>query len=207
MSYIYFLKNKTTGLKYIGVKYAKNDCNPSDFWVTYFTSSNSIKKLINVYGIEDFQYKILHVYTTPEEAILKELEYVKLAIKHKDYVNFCQFKVTPETASKAGKIGGNVQVKLKQGIHKQSREERLILLKNAREIQLTNKKNMFVNCDVEKQKERGRKGGAKNKGFRWYNDTTSSFKYTKKQQEQKSFEEFLNENSQFKKGLINTWSK
>lgn len=53
--YVYIIKNKTTGLKYVGVKYAKN-ADPEKFWVTYFTSSKHVKKLINMFGKEDFVF-------------------------------------------------------------------------------------------------------------------------------------------------------
>jgi G3E family GTPase len=52
----------------------------------------------------------------------------------------------------------------------------------------------------EWQREFGRRGGPKNKGFIWYNDGISSFKYTKKMQEVKPFEEFLKDNPQFISG-------
>jgi len=37
---------------YYGVRAARN-CNPSDLWVTYFTSSKHVKKFIEVYGKPD----------------------------------------------------------------------------------------------------------------------------------------------------------
>jgi hypothetical protein len=55
---------------------------------------------------------------------------------------------------------------------------------------------------IEDQRERGRKGGPKNKGFIWYNDGVNEFKYTANMQIMKSFDEFIDENIQFKKGII-----
>ena len=59
LPYVYFIINKTTGLKYIGSKYSKN-CDSRDFWITYFTSSRSVKYLIKKYGKKDFDFKILN---------------------------------------------------------------------------------------------------------------------------------------------------
>ena len=36
-------------MKYYGVRYAK-DCNPDDFWKSYFTSSNYVKEYRKLYG-------------------------------------------------------------------------------------------------------------------------------------------------------------
>jgi hypothetical protein len=47
----------------------------------------------------------------------------------------------------------------------------------------------------EFQSIQGKKGGKKNKGFRWYNDGISSFKYNLKQQETQTFESFVKDNN------------
>ena len=54
--------------------------------------------------------------------------------------------------------------------------------------------------DIEKQRERGKRGGVKNKGFIWYTDGVNSYKYTKKEQEELSFDQFLQQNKQYRKG-------
>lgn len=71
----------------------------------------------------------------------------------------------------------------------------------ARQKQMDDKTNQFIHCSKEKQAERGRKGGPANKGFRWVNDGKIQFKYTKKMQDIKSIEDFLNENKNIKIGL------
>ena len=116
--FVYIVKNKTTNLKYIGVKYAKG-CHPDDFWVTYFTSSNAVKKLIEVFGKEDFSFKIIHTYPNdPESAILKEAFYFSLIKKRDDYLNMTYSSGIQDLriCSKAGKVGGSIVKKKKIGI-------------------------------------------------------------------------------------------
>lgn len=198
--YVYWIKNKTTGLKYVGVKYAKG-CHPKEFWVSYFTSSKTIHKLIHLYGKEDFKIKILHVFDNEEEAILKEYSYTKLAINRKDYINFCAFPASNSfMQSKHGIVGGTIQKVLKLGIHKQSREERLSILEKARKIQIEQKINPLMHCSKEVQSLRGSIGGAKNKGFVWLTDGNNIIKYTRKMQNFKSTEEYLKENSNYRRG-------
>lgn len=55
--YTYFIKQKDTGYFYYGVKYSKN-ADPNLFWVNYFTSSKSVKKLIELYGKDSFEIQI-----------------------------------------------------------------------------------------------------------------------------------------------------
>ena len=43
----------------------------------------------------------------------------------------------------------------------------------------------------QKQSARGKKGGIKNRGFRWINDGVKSYKYTKKQQDVESVEDYV----------------
>jgi hypothetical protein len=69
--FTYLIKFKPTGQVYYGVRYAKN-CNPTQLWTTYFTSSKQIKNLIKEYGIASFQTQIRHVFNTKEAAVLWE---------------------------------------------------------------------------------------------------------------------------------------
>ena len=198
--YIYWLKNKTTGLKYIGVQYGKR-CHPNNFWVTYFTSSTGVKSLIKLYGKEDFIFKILHRFENSNQAIEKEHKYLKIAVKRKDYINRYVHKApSPLINSKRGIIGGNIQRKLGLGIHKQSHEERLEILARAHLSQEINKTNPLKHCDRQKQVERGKKGGPKNKGFIWLTDGINSIKYTAEMQKFLSVEEFLKINLNLRKG-------
>lgn len=89
-------------------------------------------------------------------------------------------------ASKAGSIGGAKQKELGIGIHTDEETRREWAKLGALSVI---EKNGFL--DKERQSERGKRGGVKNKGTKWYNNGEKLFKYTAKQQEQESFEDFL----------------
>lgn len=224
--YVYLLKNKSTQLKYVGVRYAKG-CHPKDFWNDYFTSSKSVHKLIEQFGKNDFQFKILHQYPNdPEKAILKEAEYFKIIKEKNNYINLCYSSgiLDKRICSKAGKIGGSIvknkqigifrcyeerkewaslggkigsqkQIKNNIGIHDKNNPERFIWSSLGGKTS-----GNFSNSNF--QSEMGKRGGIKNKGFIWYNDGTKSYKYTSKQQKKLSFDEFLKNNLEFKKGRL-----
>lgn len=221
--YVYIIKNKTTKMKYLGVRYAKG-CNPVDLWTTYFTSSSLVKKLINQFGKDDFIVKVIHQYPNdPKAAILREAKYFECIKKRDDFLNItyssgCQdlrvaskggkvggsivyakkigiFRSDEDRkkwASDAGKIGGAKQRDLKLGIHGLSKEQRL---KNCSK---GGKNGGFTNSEL--QRELGKRGGPKNKGFVWLTDGITSIKYSPKMQKIKSVERFLEENPSFHKG-------
>lgn len=221
--YVYIIKNKTTNMKYLGVRYAKG-CNPSDLWDTYFTSSSLVKKLIDQFGKDDFIVKVIHQYPNdPKAAILKEAKYFKYIKTRNDYLNItyssgCQdlrissrggkvggaivyarkigiFRSEEDRkiwAAEAGKIGGAKQRDLKLGIHGLSPQQRLINCSKG------GKNGGFTKPEI--QRELGRRGGPKNKGFVWLTDGEKSIKYSPKMQKEKSVECFLKENPSFYKG-------
>ncbi len=84
--YVYIIMNKTTGIKYIGSKTAKN-AHPELFWVNYFTSSNIVKLMIESFGKDDFIYRILKVHKTKYDAQQHELKLLKRVTKRHDYAN------------------------------------------------------------------------------------------------------------------------
>ena len=201
MPYIYLIYSKTLKMYYVGVRYAKN-CNPNDLWVKYFTSSKTIHKLIELYGKEDFKYKIVKIFKTAEEAILQEHQYTLKAIKKEKYLNIkAGIAVRNNICSFAGKISGAIQKEKKLGIHGLSEEQKRINSSKA------GKKGCLKNGwkDPIRQAERGRRGGPKNKGFKWYHDGTESYKYTPKQQKELPFEVFLKYNPEFSIGRIPYW--
>lgn len=69
--YTYCITHVPSGKRYYGVRWAKN-CDPSELWVTYFTSSKVIKSLIEQDGAESFTYSVRKVFTTIEKALLWE---------------------------------------------------------------------------------------------------------------------------------------
>lgn len=70
LPYVYLVTNKITNEFYYGSRYhnIKQKRTPEeDFWVYYFTSSKKIKALIELYGTDSFEIKI----------IMKDLDYDK----------------------------------------------------------------------------------------------------------------------------------
>lgn len=59
--YTYRITHLPSGKHYYGSRYAKN-CHPSDLWVKYFTSSKTVKKLIEQDGKEAFFVEIRKVF-------------------------------------------------------------------------------------------------------------------------------------------------
>jgi hypothetical protein len=69
--YTYYLYHKQTNTHYYGVRYAKT-CDPSDLWITYFSSSKKVKKLIDEYGADSFSVEVRKTFDGREQAILWE---------------------------------------------------------------------------------------------------------------------------------------
>lgn len=103
-------------------------------------------------------------------------------------------------ASAAGKIGGKLQAERGEGFHKHKTDPEL-----HRSWASKGGKKAFEN-DPERHRQMsirgGKKGGIGNKGFIWINDGNKSFKYTKKQQEAQSIDEYLKHNPHIHRGRI-----
>ena len=87
--YTYYLE-WSNGMKYYGVRYAKN-CHPSDLFVTYFTSSDYVKAYIKENGVPSI-IEIRNTFTN-ENRINEALNWEKRvldrlnAAKRNDYLN------------------------------------------------------------------------------------------------------------------------
>lgn len=128
----------------------------------------------------------IHALTSEER---KEIQRIRISNTSKEKLS--------SASSKGGKVGGKKCADLKLGIHGFSKEKRKIISNLGIDIQKQNKLG-FYNPDV--QREMGKRGGVKNKGFVWYTNGISDFKYTQNQQLQCSFEDFLLSNPKFSKG-------
>ena len=95
-------------------------------------------------------------------------------------------------AAYAGKIGGTKQRDMKLGIHGLTPEQQK---ENASK---GGKNGGFTQSHI--QSANGKKGGPKNKGFRWYSDGINNFKYTSGQQLVLSFDDFLQQHKAYRKG-------
>lgn len=151
------------------------------------------------------KYNIIKNYKVSKESVKQVLENIldknlDSAIEEilKSSENFKIIKnVNKKSCSEAGKTGGKICVENKLGIHGFSKEQRIICAKNANNCQ---KKNNQGRYNSKVQSELGKRGGPKNKGFRWYNDGVDNFKYTTMMQKDLSFEDFLKENPNYKEG-------
>ncbi len=74
--YTYRVTFIPTRKHYYGVRYA-NGCSPSDLFVSYFTSSNEIKQLIENHGVECFEYEVRKTFTNKEEAMQWETKVLR----------------------------------------------------------------------------------------------------------------------------------
>lgn len=82
--YTYCIGWTTNNVFYYGVRYAKN-CNPSDFWVTYFTSSKFVKIQREQYGEPDIIQIRKTFGNNPEKAKLWEDKVLRrLNVANKD---------------------------------------------------------------------------------------------------------------------------
>lgn len=103
-------------------------------------------------------------------------------------------KKRSEWASMGGKVGGRVQKQKGLGIHGASSEQ------NKKWASMGGKVGGFTQSEL--QRELGRRGGPKNKGFIWVNDGVKAYKYTSKMQSEKSIDDYLSENSSVKRGRL-----
>jgi hypothetical protein len=92
--YTYYLYHHPTGLKYYGVRYAKN-CDPKDLWDKYFTSCKKVKELINEYGINSFEVEIRKIFENKIDAINWENKVLRrLKVKRKkEWINISEGKM------------------------------------------------------------------------------------------------------------------
>lgn len=67
--YTYLLKHIPTNTFYYGVRFAEN-CNPEEFWKSYFTSSKrKIPELREQYGDDSFEFEIRKTFECKHKAI------------------------------------------------------------------------------------------------------------------------------------------
>ena len=55
------------GRRYYGVRFARG-CDPSDLWVTYFTSSRHIRRMIEQYGKQSFTVSVRRIFDNRDRA-------------------------------------------------------------------------------------------------------------------------------------------
>lgn len=103
--YTYLLEWSSTGMRYYGVRYAKN-CNPVDLWNPYKTSSKYVKEYVTLYGDPDV-IKIRKTFDSVDKArdwehkVLKKIS----ASSRTDYLNRTDnHSIAPEDCGKAARL-------------------------------------------------------------------------------------------------------
>jgi group I intron endonuclease len=82
MPYIYRVENNLTNQFYYGARYVETVAPDQDIWVNYFTSSKSVKKLIETYGRESFTISILETHVDADICYQHEQAFIKLHIEN-----------------------------------------------------------------------------------------------------------------------------
>jgi hypothetical protein len=138
--YTYRIFCRATNQYYYGVRFAKN-CNPSDLFVKYFTSSNGVKRLIDEYGTEVFYIEIRKIFDTTEDAKSWERRVNRWTMRWSNYLNKHSngnFILTDKERIEIGTKAGNKCRDLGLGFHSMSADERRLASRKGAE---TNKKN------------------------------------------------------------------
>lgn len=88
MAYTYLIQCIPTRQFYYGVRYS-NNCDPSDLWNTYFTSSIYVKQLIKQYGKDSFIYEVRKIFKSKTKARLWEQKVLSRirAADRPDFIN------------------------------------------------------------------------------------------------------------------------
>lgn len=73
--FTYIITHIPTNVKYYGARYAEN-CHPNDLGTIYFSSSKTLKSLIQYEGIENFPFEVRRIFKTKEETLLWEHKFL-----------------------------------------------------------------------------------------------------------------------------------
>lgn len=211
---VYETTNLINNKIYIGVHKTEN-LNDG-----YLGSGVGIKRAITKYGKENFSREVIEFCGSYDDALALEAELVNEEfISRRDtyniikggYEGFADNAIIGGYASLeqgAGVHGlskerlielGNYTVENKLGIHGMSKEDNFEAGELGRLRQKENGIGIYSKEWQEKYRESNiAKMIETNTGVPWYNDGKNEYKYSKKQQKELSFEEFLTQNPQFK---------
>ena len=76
-AYTYLIKHIPSGLVYYGVRSANKVDPEQDLWQKYFTSSNTVKQLIEDTGADSFKYEVRKEFDTLEQAAVWETKVLR----------------------------------------------------------------------------------------------------------------------------------
>lgn len=118
--YTYRIYCKSTNQYYYGVRFAEG-CHPADLFVKYFTSANSVKKLLETYGKDDFTIEIRKTFDSKDNAKSWERRVNRWTMKWANYLNKHSngnFILSAEERKAIGIKSGNKCKDEKLGFHK-----------------------------------------------------------------------------------------
>ena len=81
MPYTYKVTNNITREFYFGSRYVMAD-PATDLWVKYFTSSKSVKSLIQIHGADSFIVEIINIYDDKDKCFWDEQDLIKESISN-----------------------------------------------------------------------------------------------------------------------------
>lgn len=88
LPYTYLLKHEPTNTYYYGCRFAEG-CSPSEFWISYKTSSKYVKQLIEQYGVDSFKFEIRKIFDNKDKARNWETKVLKRmkVVSREDFIN------------------------------------------------------------------------------------------------------------------------
>jgi len=105
MAYTYLIGWSNHDKWYYGLRYAK-DCDPTDLWESYFTSSKKVKMMRDIYGEPDV-IEVRKVFDSVEKAMLWESNVLKRvnAPLNDRWLNECAFPIFDNRKEKNSMFG------------------------------------------------------------------------------------------------------
>jgi hypothetical protein len=103
LSYTYYIRRKSDGLQYHGVRVHNVKLNRSpteDFGIYYFTSGKFKKEFKD--APQNFDWKIKWTFDVPNDAVLYETKINEKLYKRKSWINYCG-KYIPVESAKVGR--------------------------------------------------------------------------------------------------------
>jgi hypothetical protein len=117
------LTHKATGKRYYGVRCSK-DSNPSQLWVSYFSSSKIVKEIVAEEGKDSFSVEVRRTFSSKEKALRWEHKLLSRinAAKSKSWYNRHnggkQFSCTSHTNESKSKISKSLSGRSKTLEHR-----------------------------------------------------------------------------------------
>lgn len=123
--YTYLIGWSKTGMFYYGVRYAK-DCDPSDLFISYFTSSKHVKHYINKHGTPDI-IQVRKTFNDIQSAINWESKVLnRLNVKERnDFLNHTHNEaIIPKKFNRSKNFEKWLQLPYEKRLSKEIRERR-----------------------------------------------------------------------------------